>query len=1056
MAIMIDPVPSNIGEKLVYQKFKNNLSDTIIVYHNRELSGKEYDFCLVIPNQGLLIVEVKGWRPAAVKVLNSDEIHVEDLGKQNSPKKQANRYRYEMIDRLKKMWGDSPKVISMVAFPRFTEREFYETRMDIVVERESVLLKKDLENSKVLPGRIYKAFGLNKQETFPMNNYLVEQFRSWYEPDFVSKNNSSSLDKNTSYSCLGVLPEPITEEKALKLLHLYEKGSKLILFFGDLISYENMLLLIEDWFKRKDLIPKRNSLEFSYAPDNIQTGKQGFQTFNMEIHFLENLKNLFPEETFVFNGQWTSEQKERLMNIARITSFNIEQFEVEHASAEKNIIVRAGAGTGKTFTMVSRIGFLTFGKKPYISDLESQLVMVTFTNQAASVMKKRLSDLYMNYFRVTGDLEYLKKIQAVYRAQISTISSFALELIRQNASTLGYGQNLSVSADLNLRNQIYDHYFDQYLQKKERDKEQFGINLKMFEIIKLLKQTASKFFQKNIDLEKISLNAFEPVQSTQEELFNQLLFEVMVPAEEEYEKELKKKNMVALDHLIIELTRLLNQSGESILKNVRFMFVDEFQDTDNVQIDLFSALYKNSLKAFKFFLVGDLKQSIYRFRGASSSAFDRMQKQTRFWEEFLLIVNYRSDPDLLCGLAPVFGWMGNENLLPYQNDKDCLQAPENKTGYIFNKEPSIQKIALSDNKDKKEALTNILIKQKEMLEARADFNSLSREDKTIAILVRTNKEIEDVMKWSRNERLAEKGILIEPSTDLNLFKQPAVIDLTRLLGALNNPCDPVYLAVLLSSNYGNPKLNYAGISGLNKAEKMKRLQTALNEHFKANTGYSWDQLCEAARNEPLLGLISEIYTKLAPWKRYSIDNDQQKQYSYVFEQLIQNIQGSQRLSTLTLHEVFSYLNTNIKTDQYAEAKRRQKSEIGKVTIICTTIHKSKGLEFGTVILPETDKKLNRSAKSSLEIEKENNHIGYYVKKESGKSGMEIQSNYFDYTKYINEGRQEESRILYVALTRAIHTVIWMTVPSVNSAELTWADCLGVESYDQNSYLSRSL
>lgn len=1046
MAVMIDAVPANIGEKLVHQKVKDNLSDSIIVYHNRELKGKEYDFCLLVPNQGLLIIEVKGWRPVTVKVMNSDAVIVEDMGKQGSPKKQANGYRYEMIEHLKKMWGGSPKVISMVALPRFTEKEFYETRMDIVVERDSVLLKEDLENSEVLPQRISNAFALNKQETLPMNSYLVDQFRSWYEPNYVSKNNQSSLDEKTYYSCLGILPGPITEGKAHNLLDLYGKGTKLILFFGDLASYQNMLLLIGDWFRKKDLSPKHNALEFSYTPGKIQTGKRDFQTFNMEIHFLENLKELFPQESYILNGQWTDEQRAKLMQIARMANFNIEQYEVEHAPAERNIIVRAGAGTGKTFTMVSRVGFLTFGKDPYLSDMESQLIMVTFTNQAASVMKKRLSGLFMNYFRLTGNLEYLKKIQAVYRAQISTISSFALELIRKNASSLGYSQNVSISSDLNLRNQIYDHYFDQYLQKKAAD-EQLDLNLKMFEIIKLLKQTASKFSQKNIDIEEISSNAFEPAQSTQEELFNELLFEVMIPAEREYEKELKRQNKVALDHLIIELTRLLNKSDESILKNIRFMFVDEFQDTDNVQIDLFSALYKNSLKTFKFFLVGDLKQSIYRFRGASSSAFDRMQNQTRLWEEFLLMVNYRSDPGLLSGLEPIFSWMGNENLLPYQKGKDCVQAPERKAGYTFGKDPCIQKIELSDDESKEEVLVNTLTKQKELLERRADFDSLSSEDRTIAILVRTNQQIEQVMRWSRNEKLIERGISIEASTDLNLFGQPAVIDLTRLLGALNDPSDPVHLAVLLSSNYGNPKLNYTGISGLNQTEKLKRLRTILNEHFKVNTGYCWDELCEAARNEPLLGLVSEVYTKLAPWKYHSTNIEQQKQYNYVFEQLIQNIQGSQRLSTLTLHEMFSYLNMNIKTDQYAEAKRRQKSDTGKVKIICTTIHKSKGLEFGTVILPETDQKLNRSAKSSLEIEKENNHIGYYVKKVNGKKGLEIQSRYFDSTKYVNEGRQEESRILYVALTRAIHTVIWITVSSLNSSELTWSDCLGVEVYD---------
>ena len=61
MAKMIDQKPTFHGEAKVWDALNSFLPNNIIVYNNREINGREFDYCLLIENIGLLIVEVKGW-----------------------------------------------------------------------------------------------------------------------------------------------------------------------------------------------------------------------------------------------------------------------------------------------------------------------------------------------------------------------------------------------------------------------------------------------------------------------------------------------------------------------------------------------------------------------------------------------------------------------------------------------------------------------------------------------------------------------------------------------------------------------------------------------------------------------------------------------------------------------------------------------------------------------------------------------------------------------------------------------------------------------------------
>ena len=140
-------------------------------------------------------------------------------------------------------------------------------------------------------------------------------------------------------------------------------------------------------------------------------------------------------------------------------------------------------------------------------------------------------------------------------------------------------------------------------------------------------------------------------------------------------------------------------------------------------------------------------------------------------------------------------------------------------------------------------------------------------------------------------------------------------------------------------------------------------------------------------------------------------------YDYLLERIITYA----RVDSLTLSQVLEFLRINIITGQEQLSRNDDVDDSG-IRMICTTVHKSKGLEYGTVILPYTDEEIDNPRKIKIDANYMNSNLSYTVLFEN--KIRETNSNY-DFTEEIDEQIAEESRILYVALTRAIHSCVWI-------------------------------
>ena len=382
MAKMIDKKPSWKGEGKVWESLSANLPEDNVVYNQREVNGREYDFCVMAENLGLIIIEVKGWDPDKIDVRGVDNIIVDGYDEpQTSPKKQARAYRFAILNKIVEKYNASPLVLDMVCYPFITQEQYVKTKLDIVSEPEYTIFKEDIEDGKKLNEKIQHLFTLNKFIPHADFSYdLMVRIRKQLEPGFKL---SVIYNKNKPYSKLSIFPYSINESLIHTIIGDYFEGVKQIVFVSEQTEFNLFLKGLSDSFKLHNIDLKKNNLKVGYE-DGIKVSKykDTFLAFNISIYCVPNIQKIISEELIVVDGQRDEKQHKLLVELSNMTSFNVQQYDIEHATTNRDILVEAGAGTGKTYSMVSRIAFLCNKQDEPVMNIADEVVMVTFTNDA--------------------------------------------------------------------------------------------------------------------------------------------------------------------------------------------------------------------------------------------------------------------------------------------------------------------------------------------------------------------------------------------------------------------------------------------------------------------------------------------------------------------------------------------------------------------------------------------------------------------------------------------------------------------------------------------------
>lgn len=830
----------NFGEKLFIDKIQEYLDDTNIIYWNRQVFGREFDVCILMPEKGILVVELKGWREENIlRVENNDSVIVRtaDGEVSESPQKQARGYRFSLERHIRQNIGKFPLVYQMVCLPQVSKSYFRSHRLDVVMEERFTILKEDLANNTALFDKLDQALReVCHWNRDPFDQRTMLEVRNLFETDInLDEDGESEIEKELAssyhqhdYSRFYYFSESdqLTGNTVSDITAQYLHGCKLYCVFSKKAQMMSVIEALDAALTQKGLVRNRDNIEIafeeqkSHAPlaDSVGDMFMGF-------HFSMSLLNApFDKQTDSFvirNGKYSSDQESILKKLSEQSQFNFEQYQVEHADPEKNIVIRAGAGTGKTYTMISRIGFICYTQNVPLQKMAERIVMITFTNEAADQMEEKLKAYFRNCYLVTSNPDYLEMISRIDHMQISTIHSYAKNLITQMGTSFGYGIDLGITSSEFYRRKKISDLLDAYIQQKEME---YGKNytdklgMPIYAIRDSILDFIGKLHNKSVDISTIEPQDFGTLldDDSHGEL-HELLASVIPAVEREYFEELLENNKIHLSSMMSVLNRFINSpDGASRLRELKkdkhaqqFMFVDEFQDTDDSQIE--SLLRIAQVLDYKLFLVGDIKQCIYRFRGAKEKAFDQLgiAENPDKWLEFSLQRNYRTDKYLLDIFDRSFTKWGelDEELLIYDARKDRLIGTRDYNGnYLSNVNRFYRRLPAANE----EMRIPVLIEEIKRIQKRIQYEesrgmTLSAKEKSIAILVRENWQA-DMIRTD----CARLGISVHTNTGGDLYMSQPAIDMLTLVNALVHFDEADYLYNLITSNFFNldiPKSN---------------------------------------------------------------------------------------------------------------------------------------------------------------------------------------------------------------------------------------------------------
>nr|VFK51805.1 MAG: DNA helicase-2 / ATP-dependent DNA helicase PcrA [Candidatus Kentron sp. TUN]VFK53958.1 MAG: DNA helicase-2 / ATP-dependent DNA helicase PcrA [Candidatus Kentron sp. TUN]VFK55970.1 MAG: DNA helicase-2 / ATP-dependent DNA helicase PcrA [Candidatus Kentron sp. TUN] len=311
---------------------------------------------------------------------------------------------------------------------------------------------------------------------------------------------------------------------------------------------------------------------------------------------------------------------------------------VTYHGEAKNVLVTAGAGCGKTRTIIARtIHLVRSGTDA------SRILLMTFTNRAAREIKSRLKS-------------ELGPVST--RIQAGTFHSFCLKIMTKIPKSFGvFGLDIIDSDDQNsLMTLVRGQHIDKRDKELNKEFPRPAELIRYYSYSRNTRQDTRIYLSSNTDL-------------------NDYFIEICADIFTEYQKEKKLKGYLDYDDLLENFTNTLREKPD-LRKDIAKLFdeilVDEMQDTNPLQFDI---LKHFSSQGVRLFCVGDPAQSIYKFRGAE---FRHVYEFDEIFGNSTIIplsLNYRSYQEIL----DFSNWLLERSPLDYRNK---LKAYRKEGGFL--------------------------------------------------------------------------------------------------------------------------------------------------------------------------------------------------------------------------------------------------------------------------------------------------------------------------------------------------------------------------------------
>ena len=554
-------------------------------------------------------------------------------------------------------------------------------------------------------------------------------------------------------------------------------------------------------------------------------------------------------------------------------------------------LVLAGAGSGKTRVLTERIvNLINNGVSPY------NILAITFTNKAAREMRER----------VYNSIE-----EEANKIFIGTFHSLVLKIVRENASVIGYSNNVTIL---------------------DRD----DVNTLIKRFMKELNLDTEHYPVKSI-LNKISFAKNEGLSPEEFDKFAKAPLDMAAcKVYKMYESALKRSNSVDFDDLLILPLRIFKKDKsvlEKYQEHFKYILVDEYQDTNMVQYDmckLLASKYRN------LFVVGDMDQSIYSFRFANYMNVINFEKDNKDAKVIVLDENYRSTNNILNAANDVI-----------KNNK------ERKEKNLWSSKGDGDKIKYIRCDNEQEEASTVVRLTKELLDK-------GEKPSEIAVLYRTNGQ-------SRvfEEAFLKENIPFKIVGSYFFYNRKEIKDLISYMHLIYNNNDDASLERVIN-------VPRRGIGS--KTIERLRSEASISDKSMFEVVSSGKELgfknliidlTNESKNTDLVGLVDVILDKTGIRKELEEKNDLESEIR------LENLNEFKSIALAFQEKGIFSLEEFLENISLVSDKNEYKEVDDGINLM--TLHSAKGLEFNDVFLVGMEEGIfphNRSFESESELEEE--------------------------------------------------------------------------------------
>lgn len=514
------------------------------------------------------------------------------------------------------------------------------------------------------------------------------------------------------------------------------------------------------------------------------------------------------------------------------------------------------------------------------------------------------------------------------------------------------------------------------------------------------------------------------VDSAAEELLDELRTRMVEFARERIVLEHRQAGTQSFDDLLHGLCAALRHKAGSVLaRRIRERYpvalIDEFQDTDPTQYEIFRTIYaspeakaesKNGAAAL--FLIGDPKQAIYAFRGADVFAYIAAAKDAAD-QAWTLSTNRRSDPGLLRALNTLFGRLPQPFLIDSIRYVP-VSAPAERSDQLFSDSARVTPLELvhlpGEGSEPPSAaqwsrLAALEVARVLRSGVRVGDGEAQRlvEPRDIAVLTRTNAQAQDIQ--------AELRALRVPSVlagDRSVFQTVEAEELAHVMRAMAEPSSPGAVRTALATRF----LNVDAHEIARLAEDEAAWELWVTRFRQCHTLWT---------NSGFVHAVQHLFRELDVVSRTLslAEGERRLTNARHLIELLHGAETSEHLGVIGLVQWFDQARVDPEGQGMAPEAQQLRLESDADAVTLTTMHKSKGLEYPIVVLPSLG-----NTSEPFSSEKEN--LRFHNPEHGDRLELDVRLPAHKPEALAigkHEHRAEALRLAYVALTRAKHHLV---------------------------------